>query len=672
MIEKSFSQIHHEHKGYVSDKWDIYLREYDRLFQTYREKPVRLLEIGVQNGGSLEVLGKYFPKAERLLGCDIDPDCGNLRYSDARIALVIGDATEKATRQRISGYVQALDIVIDDGSHRPIDIIRAFTLYFPMLENGGLYVVEDLHCSYWQEYSGGLFNPLSSIAFFKALADVLNGEHWGTATKRTEVLQDFFTEYGCSMSESDLEHVHSIEFINSMCVIRRSGPVENKSGAQRIAGQMEDVVLGRLALQGKYISPPDQTHNPWTISPRIQLQHLAQTLADKDGQVAELTMALVAKDAHIQELESVISAIKKSFSWRLTQPVRVTSSAARAGVRALSKCVTGSVSSPPRFSKLSNRFPLKAGLFKNKLFQFKGYIFKRIHFLGYIFTVFKMELLNKKHAVLVRDSPEFDYKSKGMDKSVAVVYLARGQSKEELDSINKFIASYKSHQSGCNHVLYVIFKGFNGPRSLENAKKKFDMPFKAFDFEDNNFDIGAFVEASRLVEEDIVIFLNTHSEIRSDEWMWKLTGCLRMNEIGLVGCTASFESLSCLSSSFPKSPNPHIRSNAFAIERKFFVEITRHEKIQSKVDAWLFESGRNSLTRRVRLHNKEAVVVDSHGKVYREDQWPVSGVFRHIFRQNELVSDNQCRLFKSATFLQRAKMSFFAWGGALESTKSLR
>ena len=59
---KSLFELYREHQGKVSDKWSIYLSEYDRLFSSYRDRPVRMLEIGIQNGGSLEIWSKYFPE----------------------------------------------------------------------------------------------------------------------------------------------------------------------------------------------------------------------------------------------------------------------------------------------------------------------------------------------------------------------------------------------------------------------------------------------------------------------------------------------------------------------------------------------------------------------------------------------------------------------------------
>src|SRR5207302_204933 len=80
------------HTGKISDKWSLYLSEYERLFAAYRQRPIRLLEIGIQNGGSLELWAKYFEAAEAIVGCDIDPRCADLRFCDPRISVLVADA----------------------------------------------------------------------------------------------------------------------------------------------------------------------------------------------------------------------------------------------------------------------------------------------------------------------------------------------------------------------------------------------------------------------------------------------------------------------------------------------------------------------------------------------------------------------------------------------------
>lgn len=65
---KTLQQLYQEHHGKVSDKWSLYLAEYDRLLSPYRERAVNLLEIGIQNGGSLEIWTRFFAHAHRVIG----------------------------------------------------------------------------------------------------------------------------------------------------------------------------------------------------------------------------------------------------------------------------------------------------------------------------------------------------------------------------------------------------------------------------------------------------------------------------------------------------------------------------------------------------------------------------------------------------------------------------
>src|SRR5450759_1724101 len=170
MSSKTLHQLYAEHTGKVSDKWYLYLTEFDRLLNDYREKSVRLLEIGIQNGGSLDIWSKYFSSAEALIGCDINPDCAHLSYDDSLIGVVVGDANTPDVCQRIFQRSPQFDIIIDDGSHWSSDIIKSFALYFPRIADGGIFIAEDLHCGYWESFQGGLFDPYSSITFFKRLA----------------------------------------------------------------------------------------------------------------------------------------------------------------------------------------------------------------------------------------------------------------------------------------------------------------------------------------------------------------------------------------------------------------------------------------------------------------------------------------------------------------------
>lgn len=198
MNKLTLEHLYLNHKGKLSDKWSLYLGEYDRIFKEFQEKPINILEIGIQNGGSLEIWARYFDKANKIIGCDIDSKCLGLTYEDYRISVIVGDATQDATALQIKEIAATFDIVIEDGSHRSGDIVKAFSKYFSYVVDGGLFIAEDLHASYWSDFEGGLFDPLSSMSFFKILADLVNHEHWRCEMHSTDLLIDFSERYGIS------------------------------------------------------------------------------------------------------------------------------------------------------------------------------------------------------------------------------------------------------------------------------------------------------------------------------------------------------------------------------------------------------------------------------------------------------------------------------------------
>jgi cephalosporin hydroxylase len=154
--------LYTSHTGKVSDKWSSYLSTYDDWFRPYTNRPLRILEIGIQNGGSLEIWAKYFPNASLIVGCDINPLCAELSYDDAHIKVVVGDANTDDIRARIMAFSDTYDIIIDDGSHVSRDIVVSFAKYFPLLAEGGIYVAEDLHCSYTPSPAEAEFDDLTA------------------------------------------------------------------------------------------------------------------------------------------------------------------------------------------------------------------------------------------------------------------------------------------------------------------------------------------------------------------------------------------------------------------------------------------------------------------------------------------------------------------------------
>ncbi|MEM3432971.1 MAG: hypothetical protein QXI12_09090 [Candidatus Methanomethyliaceae archaeon] len=349
--KKTLKEIFLEHEGKVSDKWSLYIAEYERVFQEYRDRPIKLLEIGVQNGGSLEIWSKYFENGLLFLGCDIDSACAALRFDDPRIVLIIGDANTDSTREQILSHSPEFDIVIDDGSHHSKDIIRSFLMYFPIVaNNGGVYIVEDLHTSYWKEFGGGLFNPFSAVSFFKRLVDIINSEHWGIERMPSEILTGFQETYGIVINNEILQYIHSIEFVNSLCIVRKSRPINNKLGPRIVTGKNADVCPSIVNFHDTFLVSPPQTSNLWSIRFRppdeeiiereqvvqqlqIQLtekeqaiaqlqmeqERLAQQLAEKEQVTQQLQIQLAEKEQAVAQLQARLQTEKERLVQQLAE-----------------------------------------------------------------------------------------------------------------------------------------------------------------------------------------------------------------------------------------------------------------------------------------------------------------------------------------------------------------
>ena len=330
----SLRDLYNANGGKVSDKWSTHLDAYDRVFLGYRNKPVRLLEIGVQNGGSLEIWPRYFPNSELVLGCDIDMACSGLVFDDEKIAVVIGDANTDEIERKIVARAATFDIIIDDGSHRSPDVVRSFARYFPHLSDGGVYIAEDLHCSYWQEFEGGLYDPLSSMSFFKRLLDVVNHEHWGLPRFRADALAAFADRYKIVFGEASLASVHSVEFLNAFCIVtKRPGP-ENSLGARNVQGRVALADKEMIPLDGTTSKAIDQTGNPWSLTSTTMEEEIEtnRELVKRDGtrmeklsyeiaemreqvrsgndEVARMTAHLVERVEEIQVLQEEVSAAR--------------------------------------------------------------------------------------------------------------------------------------------------------------------------------------------------------------------------------------------------------------------------------------------------------------------------------------------------------------------------
>jgi hypothetical protein len=244
-----YDTLHRSHIGKVSDKWSSYFGVYDRCLAPYRQLAVALLEIGVQNGGSLELWCRYFPHGRVFVGCDIEESCGLLRFDDDRVRVVVGNANSEQTAARIAEASAQFDVIIDDGSHYAHDIVESFLRYFSWLRPGGVYIAEDVHTMYMHGYGGGLRAPSSAQEFFKLLVDIVNYQHWQGRAPLGEGVAAF--AQGGRVPQFLLDGwVERVEFENSFVIIHKAHrPGHQKLGQRVVSGTVADVRSAVLVYQ---------------------------------------------------------------------------------------------------------------------------------------------------------------------------------------------------------------------------------------------------------------------------------------------------------------------------------------------------------------------------------------------------------------------------------------
>ena len=215
-----FSEKFYSHKGNVADKWEGYMDIYDEILKPIKNDCKSILEIGVNNGGSLEIFAEYFSNANIITGIDIDEKCSQIKFKDPRIKVFIGNANDMEIKSQIFILYRFFDLIIDDGSHHSKDIIKTFINLIDLMNDGGTYIIEDLCCSYWEEFGGGVKSDNSAMYFFKNLSDIINIEHWRSKYTIIEYLQDNGFKGFSEIGLEKLSRLKSISFYNSMCVLK--------------------------------------------------------------------------------------------------------------------------------------------------------------------------------------------------------------------------------------------------------------------------------------------------------------------------------------------------------------------------------------------------------------------------------------------------------------------
>jgi cephalosporin hydroxylase len=202
-------------------KWMHYFDAYHRHFERFRGRSVTVVEFGVSQGGSLQMWRSYFGRDSQIVGVDIDPRCQ--AFEEPGIRVRIGDQEDRDFLRALAAEVGPIDIVIDDGGHTMAQQIATFEVLYPMLRPDGVFLVEDVHTSYWPHYSGGVRKEGTFIEYAKRLVDQLTAWH----SKEPEFVVDDFTRT-----------TRSMHFYDRIVVFERAivGPPRHKATGTRTFG----------------------------------------------------------------------------------------------------------------------------------------------------------------------------------------------------------------------------------------------------------------------------------------------------------------------------------------------------------------------------------------------------------------------------------------------------
>ena len=220
-MEKPINEIEYFGKIYGTDKIGQhgYHRFYDKELIEYKNmKDIGILEIGVESFESIRMWQSYFPHAF-IYGIDIHKE-----YKDSRIQVFKTDQSNINNLEIIKNEIaHPIYFINDDGSHVPEHQLISFDFLFSnVLQEGGVYIIEDIEVSYWRKghlygYNAnyGFGHNLSIVEKFKLLIDYVNSDFLNENDKK---ILDENTQF---ISSETKNSILSINFSENCIIIKK-------------------------------------------------------------------------------------------------------------------------------------------------------------------------------------------------------------------------------------------------------------------------------------------------------------------------------------------------------------------------------------------------------------------------------------------------------------------
>jgi SAM-dependent methyltransferase len=280
-----------------------------------------------------------------------------------------------------------------------------------------------------------------------------------------------------------------------------------------------------------------------------------------------------------------------------------------------------------------------------------------------------------------------------------VVYFSRKNDENSEQLLRKFIESYLQHPAGYSHKLFFIKKGY---QEFEDEWQKLIAPLSHIDFDvmevpDRNYCMGYYRELLEQYPNNYFLFLTAHSKILVDNWLDLYMRHANINRI--LGATAAYCSLTKSGrkqsffsqllkycsirsmgrflyyfghdpnkdrqfSMFPDFPSISMRTNAFLVPPHILDKINWpcSKSIKTKMDEWIFESGKCGFSTQALKSGMELFVVGADGKKYSIDSWRESETFCSGKQKNLIIGDNHTEKYNNATPKEKKVLREMNWG----------
>ncbi len=249
-----------------SNKGESYFSSYDDILASYiyLNQPIVFVEIGVRDGGGLEMWKDYLPDGSRIIG--IDNNSAAKYFESDQYEIFIGDQADEKFWSDFFLKVGNVDIILDDGGHTNMQQLKTLLSTINYINDGGMLIIEDTHASYLPAFS----NPskYSFIRYVYNLVDRINYRYEPLSSKNNYL---------------DLP-IYKISFFESICVLYKDIKKSNLSKIIDNGGismdhedlRHKDETIDKLKVRFAYLKyiPLVKTLVSYFIRKKISLEYI--------------------------------------------------------------------------------------------------------------------------------------------------------------------------------------------------------------------------------------------------------------------------------------------------------------------------------------------------------------------------------------------------------------